>query len=616
MSYRASTSAKPSEPRRRRLDLLLWSILALFAGPAWDARAQQSPGFYTVTPCRLVDTRNPSGPYGGPALTANADRWFTIVGRCGIPSTAEAVSLNVTVTRASSGGDIRLYAGGSPLPSASAINYDAQETRANNGLYALGAGGNLVARCDQAAGTVHLLLDVSGYLETASNPGGGGGSPWSKWYGGSGGDTGRGVAVDTSGNVVVAGQYQGVVNFGTGSFTSYTNPASGPTIDAFLAKYSSSGSPVWSKSLGGNSSDAANGVATDSSGNVVVTGYQASSTVDYGAGLLPNRGVTDIFLAKYSPTGGYLWAKTIGGTGADSGAATAVDSAGNVFATGNIDGTSGVDFGGGALFSAGAKDVFLVKYSPVGGHVWSKRFGGTGYDFGAAVAVDSAGNVVVAGTFDGTIDLGGGQLTTAGDRDIFVAKFSSTGQHIWSKRFGGSSADFVRGIAVSSAGDVLLTGHFLATINFGGPSLTSAGFEDIFLAKLSGSNGGHVWSQRFGSNSGPDFGYGVAVDGNGNVAMTGYFAGTVNFGGGGIAAQMYDIFVAKYTSAGSFLSARRYGDPANLYNNQYGYAIAMSGGGSMYVTGEFTGTLTFGAAGQGTSTAFGGNDAYLASVGP
>ena len=424
--------------------------------------------------------------------------------------------------------------------------------------------------------------------------------------------------MDSTGNVVVAGQYQGIVNFGTGSVTSYTNPSSGPTVDAFVAKYSASGTPVWSRSMGGDASDAATSVAVDFSGSVVVTGYQASTSADYGGGTLVSQGGSDIFVAKYASTGGYVWAKTIGGTGSDAGTGVAVDGSGNVFVTGQFDvSASGVDFGGGALFSAGNKDVFLVKYSSSGAYLWSKRFGSPGFDLGGPVAVDSSGNVFVAGTFDQTIDLGGGTLTTAGGRDIFVAKFSPTGTYIWQKSFGSTGDDWVRGLAVDGAGNVVLTGQFVNTINFGGPAMTSSGFEDIFLAKLSGTNGSYVWSRSFGNSSTTDAGYGVAVDGSNNVAITGFFGQTVDFGGGPIVAQGYDIFVAKYNSAGAYISAKRYGDPPALFDNQFGDAIAMSSGGNVYITGHFLGTLDFGAAGRmGPTGQYNGNDGYLASVGP
>ena len=148
-----------------------------------------------------------------------------------------------------------------------------------------------------------MIVDANGYFETQPT-GGGGATQWSKWYQGSGDDMGRSVALDGSGNVVVAGHYQGVVNFGIGSMTSYTPAGSGPTVDGFVAKYSSSGTPVFVRGFGGDSSDSAQSVTVDPSGNVVVTGYQTSSAADYGGGTLGSRGGGDIFVAKYSPSGG------------------------------------------------------------------------------------------------------------------------------------------------------------------------------------------------------------------------------------------------------------------------------------------------------------------------
>ena len=124
-----------------------------------------SAQFYSVTPCRLVDTRNPAGPFAGPPLAAAADRAFTAAGQCGIPATAKAVSLNVTVTQPTASGDLRLYPGAGPLPASSAINYRAGQTRANNTVAALGSAGDFVLRCDQPGGTVQVIVDVNGYFQ-------------------------------------------------------------------------------------------------------------------------------------------------------------------------------------------------------------------------------------------------------------------------------------------------------------------------------------------------------------------------------------------------------------------------------------------------------------------
>jgi hypothetical protein len=121
--------------------------------------------FYTVPPCRVVDTRNPNGPYGGPALSANTDRTFVIAGRCGIPAGARAISFNATATLPSTTGDLRLYAGGTPRPTASSVNYRAGQTRANNGFAPLGASGDLAVRCDQNSGNVQVIIDVNGYFQ-------------------------------------------------------------------------------------------------------------------------------------------------------------------------------------------------------------------------------------------------------------------------------------------------------------------------------------------------------------------------------------------------------------------------------------------------------------------
>jgi Right handed beta helix region len=121
--------------------------------------------FYSVTPCRLIDTRGASGPYGGPALNANADRSFVTGGQCGVPPTAKAVAVNLTVTQPQALGDLRVYPGGGTLPNTSTMNYRAGQTRANNAIENLGTQSDLVVRCVQGNGTVHFILDVTGYFE-------------------------------------------------------------------------------------------------------------------------------------------------------------------------------------------------------------------------------------------------------------------------------------------------------------------------------------------------------------------------------------------------------------------------------------------------------------------
>jgi CSLREA domain-containing protein len=124
--------------------------------------------FFALAPCRVADTRGPAGPAGGPALDANATRFFRVGGQCGIPASAKGVALNITAVVPSEAGNLRLYPAGSASPLASALNFAAGRTRANSALLPLGAAGQIAVQCDMppgATGTAHLVLDITGYLE-------------------------------------------------------------------------------------------------------------------------------------------------------------------------------------------------------------------------------------------------------------------------------------------------------------------------------------------------------------------------------------------------------------------------------------------------------------------
>jgi len=363
---------------------------------------------------------------------------------------------------------------------------------------------------------------------------------WSQRFGSTYDDIAYSVAVDASGNVYVTGCFRGTVDFGGGNLVSAGNS------DIFLAKYSPTGIHLWSKRFGDIDQDLAYSVAVDGSGDVYMTGF-FGGTVDFGGGNLVSAGVADIFVVKYGSTGDHQWSQRFGSTSYDNGRSVAVDGSGNVYVTGRFDGT--VDFGGGNLVSAGGDDIFLAKYDATfGDYQWSQRFGSTSNDVGYSVAVDGSGNVLVTGAFAGTVNFRGGNLVSAGGEDIFLAKYTPGGINQWSQRFGDIYDDDGESVAVDGSGNVLVTGYFIGTVDFGGGNLVSAGGDDIFLAKYS-PTGVHQWSQRFGG-AGIDSGNSVAVDGSGNVFVTGRFENTVDFGGGNLvsaSAYSYDIFLAKYS---------------------------------------------------------------------
>src|SRR5438477_582414 len=308
--------------------------------------------------------------------------------------------------------------------------------------------------------------------------------------------------------------------------------------DSALVTITGAAGAGWARGFGGAASDVAYGVALDGSGNAVMTG-RIESSVDFGGGVVCPP--TAVFVSTYAPTGAALWSKCLGGVlGGGTGRAVAVDGNSNVLVTGKFSGT--VDFGTGALTSAGV-DIFLAKLSPTGGHVWSRRFGSAlATHAGNGVACDGSGNVLVTGSFENSIDLGGGWARSFAHKDVFVAKYSPAGAYLWSRLAGGIYDDAGRGIAVDASGQVAVTGIFQAAVNFGTGSLISAGRTDIFVARYA-ADGTPLGAQRFGGAA-SDAGNAVAADGSGRSVVTGGYRLRVDFDGTPLAgAGMDDIFL-------------------------------------------------------------------------
>jgi hypothetical protein len=277
------------------------------------------------------------------------------------------------------------------------------------------------------------------------------------------------------------------------TFGSYTlTNASADTADMFLVKYAPNGNVLWAKSAGGTGDDRGYSVATDANGNTFVCGYFQSSSITFGSYTLTNAGYCNIFLVKYAPNGNVLWAKTAGGTGDDEGYSVATDANGNCFVTGLFDSPS-ITFGSYTLTNAGNWDMFLVKYDVYGNVLWAKSAGGTGDDEGYSVATDANGNCFVTGMFySPSITFGSYTLTNAGGNigDIFLVKYDASGNVIWAKSAGGTGDDEGYSVATDASGNCFVTGMFgSSSITFGSYTLTNAGGSDIFLAKLSNTNG-------------------------------------------------------------------------------------------------------------------------------
>ncbi len=459
---------------------------------------------------------------------------------------------------------------------------------------------------------------------------------WAAGMRGTGDDQSRSIAVDGSGNVYTTGNFRGTVDFDPGAGTAELT-SSGNNFDIFISKLDASGNYVWAKRMGGTFSDVSYGIAVDGSGNVYTTGY-FRGTVDFDPGvgtvnLRSRMESDDIFISKLDASGNYVWAKSMqDGTSGDTGFAITVDGSGNVYTTGYFQGTVDFDPGVGTaeLTAANLQDIFVSKLNASGDYVWAKSMGGNLDDSGRAIAVDGSGNVYTTGTFRGTIgdyDPGAGtaNLASAGESDIFISKLDASGNYVWAKSLAGTSEEYGYGIAVDGSGNVYTTGYFLSTVDFdpsaGTANLTSAGGRDIFISKLDAS-GNYVWAKSMGgtatadSFAGGDIGYGIAVDGSGNVYTTGQFdieadfdpgAGTVNL----TSVGLVDIFISKLDASGNYVWAKSMGGTAN----DLGYDIAVDGSGNVYTTGFFRGTVDFDP-GPGTAelTARAGSDIFVSKI--
>jgi hypothetical protein len=365
---------------------------------------------------------------------------------------------------------------------------------------------------------------------------------------------------------------------------------------------------MWSRRFGAAQEDRAKAVAVDGSGNVWVTGL-FRGTVDFGGGPVTAVAAGSAFLAKYSSTGAHLLSKRLSvGTAPEDGTALAVDGSGNVLVGGLLYQTS--DFGGGPLTSAGSTDIFLVKLSSSGTHIWSRRMGGSGEEWIHGLAVNGSGGPALTGYSTAAADFGGGVLGGAGGKDIIVVQYSSTGAHVWSRRVGGSADEVAWGVSVDGGSNVVVTGNFVSSsINFGAGALANSGGADIFLAKYD-SGGSAVWSKRFGTSlTIEEKAFGVATDGAGNIVLTGSIVDALDFGGGPLPGDgYYDIFLAKFTGAGAHVWSRRTGEGA-------GTEIDADGAGNVIAAGSFSGATTVNFGGANLASP-GGTDTFLVKLGP
>ena len=369
----------------------------------------------------------------------------------------------------------------------------------------------------------------------------------------------------------------------------------------------------WSFSFGSDQYERAYGIELDPAGNVYVCGA-FDNTVDFDPDTLVDASITeegngDVYLAKYDNTGAHLWSFNLGFWGHDLGSDMVVDDLGNIYLTGyfRVD----VDFdpgpGTAMLTAQGTRDVFVAKYDTDGNYQWAFNiaFGGNVERY-PGIGLDADGNVLVTGEFGGTQDFdpgaGTAMLTSAGNQDIFLAKYDGNGNFQWARGMGGPEFDRGMDVVADASGSIYVTGMIADTVDMdGGPGtaqLVASGTWDSFLAKYD-AQGDHLWSFRFGgpgtnSDVASECGMDLALDGNGDVYVVGYYSGAPDMDPGPGTA-MLDMgvenngYIAKYTPAGAHMWSYGFADGGEGQAN----AVAVDPSGHVYVTGYFYGTADF-----------------------
>ena len=423
------------------------------------------------------------------------------------------------------------------------------------------------------------------------------------------------VATDSAGNTVVTGSFRGTVNFNpTGTGTSFTSAG---TQDSFVARFAPTGSLLWARTFAGQITTTpttitsavgqGSAIVLDSSGNIFLTG-SFQGTVNFGTTAQPNlqtsAGASVTYVARLDNAGNLGWIRAVAPQGGDDqGLALALDKTGGVVVAGTFAG--GATFGSTTLKATGASEAFVARITTASGTPsWAYSTSGSNGSNAQAtgVAIDSAGNVVLAGFYSGTVMLGSGAsgqtFTSAGSNDAVVWKLAPTGQLVWGRSFGSTDYDVAGGVAVDSADQIAVAGTFSGSVNFATGSipivLDGGPIFSAFTLKLDPS-GQTTWADGFIASSGWSKGQAIAVDSQQVIHLAGAFSGTTDFDPGlntnALTSQgSTDAFAAGLNASGQVIYAVQAGQ--TNFNANLGVAVTPTGDVAM--TGTYTGSIGFG----------------------
>ncbi|MFP6570504.1 MAG: SBBP repeat-containing protein [Dehalococcoidia bacterium] len=443
------------------------------------------------------------------------------------------------------------------------------------------------------------------------------------------------VHVDDSGNVYSCGYFRGTGDVDPDPGTTENETATGLN-SSLVTKYDSSGNRSWHVLLDADDNDQILDCTVSSDGRVAVAG-RFKGTMDFGSdnespGTADSTGDWDAYVALIEADGTVAWGKSLGGTGDDQ--ATGVDfgPTNKVYVTGYFSGTADIDFDPSTttnVTSAGLQDVFFSKITPGGNVNWVKTWGGVNVDIPNDLAIDHSANRIYIGGYlgnnatdydpgSGTV-LIGGTSGGQGGYDSWISKFTPSGDLDWAKNFGSNDHDRIEGLAADSSGNVYGTGYQKGTggdwdTGLGTIQLGSSNF-DPYTIKLD-SSGATQWAFAVGGSDSNDKGFGVTVDGSGNVYTTGHYRGTADLDSGSGTSNFTsnvsnknEAFLLKHNSSGVHQWAKVF--PSGSHAE--GRGVTTDGSGNVYISGYFQSWMDFDpSAGDATVISAGSSDGYVA----
>jgi hypothetical protein len=428
---------------------------------------------------------------------------------------------------------------------------------------------------------------------------------WVNQIGGNSNDKGYSITVDGNGNNWIIAKIYGTVAIGDTIISSDKN------FDVFLAKFDSQGNYHWVRQI--SNLHLPLDIDVDNQGNCLVTGIFYGSA-DFGDTVLVSNdtsglgGFYNVFVAKYDFHGNFVWVFQEGGDYSEEANGIAVNDDGSFYIGGSFPDTT--TFSSNDLVSKGAYDIFIARYDAEGDLLWAKSAGGQYFDEGRGIDVDPLGNCLITGYFTESLHFADTTISGLNSQDVFTAKYSPEGDVLWARTANGPYVDWPWSIATDPDGNCYITGSFEDSLVIADTVLREpAPSGDIFIAKY--DHGGKLlWANQAGGENW-DEGMGIAVDHNGNCAVTGLFGAPATFGDTTIInlTNSWDIFIAGYDPDGKPLWVQQ------AYGNKqdWSYSIASDDQGNFYVTGFFEGPGSFG---DIVLNGIGNTDIFIAKLGP